>query len=148
MHYNSQFSIENLERAKKFDIPEWGFETWILKKTCRYSKGVFCAFPAVLFWVSWWQNESFWKSITCNYICQTIKNTKNVNSRPQFKMCLVWVPIFPEQWFMCQTVPSKPSFNHLLSEEIQIILRLFLVIANDCQASSSQFNQSLNLPSC
>ena len=30
--------------------------------------------------------------------------------------------------------------------EIQIILRLFLVIAIYCQASSSQFNQSLNLP--
>ena len=33
-------------------------------------------------------------------------------------------------------------------KEIQIILRLFLVIAVYCQASSSQFNQSLNLPRC
>ena len=33
-------------------------------------------------------------------------------------------------------------------KEIQIILRLFLVIAVYCQASSSQFNQSLNLPHC
>ena len=32
------------------------------------------------------------------------------------------------------------------NKEIQIILRLFLVIAMYCQASSSQFNQSLNLP--
>ena len=31
-------------------------------------------------------------------------------------------------------------------KENQIILRLFLVIAIYCQASSSQFNQSLNLP--
>ena len=33
-------------------------------------------------------------------------------------------------------------------KEIQIILRLFLVIAMYCQASSSQFNQSLNLLHC
>ena len=33
-------------------------------------------------------------------------------------------------------------------KEIQIILRLFLVVAMYCQASSSQFNQSLNLPRC
>ena len=33
-------------------------------------------------------------------------------------------------------------------KEIQIILRLFLVIAMYCQASSSRFNQSLNLPHC
>ena len=32
------------------------------------------------------------------------------------------------------------------NKEIQIILRLFLVIAMYCQASSSQFNKSLNLP--
>ena len=32
------------------------------------------------------------------------------------------------------------------TKEIKIILRLFLFIAMYCQASSSQFNQSLNLP--
>ena len=35
-----------------------------------------------------------------------------------------------------------------LPKEIEIILRLFLVIDIYCQASSSQFNQSLNLPHC
>ena len=33
-------------------------------------------------------------------------------------------------------------------KEIQKILRLFLVITMYCQASSSQFNRSLNLPHC
>ena len=33
-------------------------------------------------------------------------------------------------------------------KEIQIILRLFLVMAMYCKASSSQFNQSLNLSGC
>ena len=33
-----------------------------------------------------------------------------------------------------------------LVTEIQIILRLFLVIAMYCQARSSQFNESINLP--
>ena len=41
----------------------------------------------------------------------------------------------------------KYSANGLV-KEIQIILRLFLVITMYCQASSSQFNQSLNLPHC
>ena len=34
----------------------------------------------------------------------------------------------------------------LTRKEIKIIFRLFLVIAMYCQASSRQFNQSLNLP--
>ena len=34
------------------------------------------------------------------------------------------------------------------SKEIEIIHRLFIVIAMYCQASSSLFNQSLNLPRC
>ena len=38
------------------------------------------------------------------------------------------------------------AFNNFSTKEIQIILMLFLVIAMYCQASSSQFNQSLNLP--
>ena len=33
-------------------------------------------------------------------------------------------------------------------KEIEIIHRLFLVIGMYCQASSSQFNESLNLPRC
>ena len=33
-------------------------------------------------------------------------------------------------------------------KETQIILRLFLVVTMYCQASPSQFNQSLNLPRC
>ena len=33
-------------------------------------------------------------------------------------------------------------------KEIEIIHRLFLVIAMYCQASLSQFNESLNLPRC
>ena len=33
-------------------------------------------------------------------------------------------------------------------KEIEITHRLFLVIAMYCQASSSQFNESLNLPHC
>ena len=33
-------------------------------------------------------------------------------------------------------------------KEIEMIYRLFLVIAMYCQASSSQFNESLNLPRC
>ena len=33
-------------------------------------------------------------------------------------------------------------------KEIEIIHRLFLVIAMYCQASSSQFNESRNLPRC
>ena len=33
-------------------------------------------------------------------------------------------------------------------KEIQIIYRLFLVVAMYCQASSSQFDKSLNLPGC
>ena len=35
-----------------------------------------------------------------------------------------------------------------LIKEIEIIHRLFLVIAMYCQASSTQFNESLNLPCC
>ena len=50
-----------------------------------------------------------------------------------------------------QNIDSLETFNHnssfeLRIKEIQIILRLFLVIAMYCKASSSQFNQSLNLP--
>ena len=36
----------------------------------------------------------------------------------------------------------------LLSKETEMIRRLFLVIAMYCQASSSQINESLNLPCC
>ena len=43
---------------------------------------------------------------------------------------------------------AHPKSVIMTSKEIQIILRLFLVIAMYCQASSSQFNQSLNLPHC
>ena len=43
-------------------------------------------------------------------------------------------------FFATETVPMNSS------KGIQIILRLFLVIDMYCQASSSQFNQSLNLP--
>ena len=32
------------------------------------------------------------------------------------------------------------------TKEIEIVHRLFLIIAMYCQASSSQFNESLNLP--
>ena len=38
--------------------------------------------------------------------------------------------------------------TEILTKEIEIIHRLFLVIAMYCQASSSQFNESLNLPRC
>ena len=35
MDYNSQFFMENLERANFFDIPEWGFEPRILDKNIQ-----------------------------------------------------------------------------------------------------------------
>ena len=43
---------------------------------------------------------------------------------------------------------DKDEWVHAKCKEIEIIHRLFLVIAMHCQASSSQFNQSLNLPRC
>ena len=51
--------------------------------------------------------------------------------------------------FMNHPLLGQPDWT-LKSEikEIQIILRLFLVITMYCQASSSKFNQSLNLPRC
>ena len=43
----------------------------------------------------------------------------------------------------------KPFFNQeVVIEEIEKILRLFLVINMYCQGSSNQFNKSLNLPRC
>ena len=45
----------------------------------------------------------------------------------------------------CSSFNSKSLIK---TKEIEMILRLFLVIAMYCQASSSQINESLNLPPC
>jgi hypothetical protein len=37
------------------------------------------------------------------------------------------------------------TISNIMAKEIEIIQRLFLVIAMYCQARSSQFNESLNL---
>ena len=44
--------------------------------------------------------------------------------------------------------PCLPVKMQLNAKEFQMILRFFLVITMYCQASSSQFNHSLNLPRC
>ena len=53
---------------------------------------------------------------------------------------------------LCDLTKKKVSSYHCVkmpeAKEIEIIHRLFLVIAMFCQASSSQFNESLNLPRC
>ena len=55
------------------------------------------------------------------------------------KVAISKVNFFPvPKWLLLWTLD--------IPKEIQIILRLFVVIAMYCQASSSQFNQSLNLP--
>ena len=50
----------------------------------------------------------------------------------------------------CQCLQGydKQDDGVIISKEIQIIRRLFLVIAMYCQASSSQINQSINLSGC
>ena len=59
----------------------------------------------------------------------------------------------PYTFLSIQTTPTRALYSKVLfcsaqPKEIQIILRLFLVINIYCQASSSQFNQSLNLARC
>ena len=48
-------------------------------------------------------------------------------------------------WVIGIAVSVGPPFS---GKEIEIIHRLFQVITMYCQASSSQFNESLNLPCC
>ena len=63
-----------------------------------------------------------------------------------------------DEYYECQVSPGKGATNSvplrapvhitIQGKEIEIIHRLFLVIAMCCQVSSSQFNESLNLPRC
>ena len=55
---------------------------------------------------------------------------------------------FSEKFLPNFLLGHKITPLNVVSKEIQIILSLFLVIAMYCQVSSSQFNESLNLPRC